>query len=352
MKSDFVNLKTRRENLVKMITLFLIFSVFILLFWILPDLFLASLISILFYHLLYPVIQFLQSKKISQNFSVPIFFVLMGFGFHFLFQRASPFLSDQFQKLKELMPSYIDKTFLILKGLEKDLDWASGFISIEKWQETFNTGLVAASKDLFSKLPELLTSSVSIFILVPFITFFMLKDGHSITKKLFNFVPNSFFETSLNIQQKINLRIGEFIRARFIESLIVGVIVAIGLWILEMPFIFILSVFAALTNLLPYIGPFIGAIPALMIAVTQLENPLNVFLTLTPYVVAQLVDIFIIIPFLFSKIVNLHPLTVLVSFFIGAETFGIVGMIVCIPITSALKVIFTEIYTHMIDFPS
>src|SRR5690606_14323802 len=105
----------------------------------------------------------------------------------------------------------------------------------------------------------------------------------------------------------------------------------------------LLALFAALTNLIPYIGPIIGAVPPVLIAlisddamVTTSLN-LNLFIVISIYLLAQILDVIFIIPLVVAKIVNLHPVTVIVVIIVGAQLMGVLGMIISIPLASAAK---------------
>ena len=100
---------------------------------------------------------------------------------------------------------------------------------------------------------------------------------------------------------------------------------------------------------MPYIGPLIGALPAFAIALVNGYSSLGVFLVALVYVVAQLIDAGILIPMLVAKIVDLHPVTVIIVIIAGAQVLGILGMIISIPVASTLKVTFSTIYRHLID---
>src|SRR5690606_15331034 len=143
---------------------------------------------------------------------------------------------------------------------------------------------------------------------------------------------------------------GDFIRARLIEAFIVGLVVWVGLAILQFPYALFLSLFAAVMNLIPYVGPFIGAVPAFVIAIINQEPSLNVLLMSMVYFIAQLVDIVFVIPLVVARTVNLHPVTVIVVFIIGASLMGVLGMIISVPVASVLKLILYTIYDQLIKF--
>ena len=145
---------------------------------------------------------------------------------------------------------------------------------------------------------------------------------------------------------------GGFIRARLIETVIISVVVSIGLNIIDFPNALILGLVAGVTNLVPYVGPIIGAVPALLIGLVDHMGPSELASIMAVYLIAQLIDIVLIIPFVVAKIVNLHPVTVVLVIILGAHLMGILGMIISIPAFSIMKVIASAVYDNITDFRS
>ena len=163
-------------------------------------------------------------------------------------------------------------------------------------------------------------------------------------------VPNSVFEMVLDLQYQINRQLGQFIRARFLEASIVGLVTFLGLSLISFPFAFLLGGFAALTNLIPYIGPIIGAIPAVIIALVNNYETWDLSFLIGVYLIAQLIDAGILVPILVARIVNLHPVTVVLLIILGGQFMGILGMIISIPLANALKVTALAVYEHITQF--
>ena len=186
--------------------------------------------------------------------------------------------------------------------------------------------------------------------MAPFFAFFLLKDGRNITKKVLALVPNSIFELVLDLHHQINDQMAQFVRARLLEAGIVGLAVWAGLAAFSFPYAFLLASFAALLNLVPYLGPFIGAAPAVIMALINSNMEYGLLIVISVYSFAQLLDIFFIIPLVVAKIVDLHPVTVVVVIIIGAQLLGVLGMLISIPVTSALKVTFTALHNHLTQF--
>ena len=160
-------------------------------------------------------------------------------------------------------------------------------------------------------------------------------------------VPNSIVEKTYYLYHSFNTKFGDYIFAKFIEATIVGVVITAGLLLLGYPFAFLLGIVAAVTNILPYIGPFLGLIPALVVGLVDQNPNTTIGAMILLYVIANVIDLALVFPVLVSKIVNLHPLIVVVSVIIGSQFGGVIGMIVSIPLAAFLKLLFQEFYLEL-----
>jgi len=136
--------------------------------------------------------------------------------------------------------------------------------------------------------------------------------------------------------------------AKFFEASLLGLMISISLGIAGVEFSLILGLIAALTNIIPYVGPILGSLPGIIIVLAK-YGPGNLFyIVLFIYFIANIIDLAIIFPILVSKIVDLHPVVVVLSVILGSQYFGLVGMVISIPCAAAVKliteVLFDEFY--------
>lgn len=301
-------------------------------------------------YLLTPFVKHLEKAGMSRNAAILIPFLTLLTLTTTLIFIAIPLIIEQTRELRLELPKYIEGvTFLIAKW-ESQIKDVVPFVlkynvgeNIARITETSLTGILQSA-------PKYAKAFLTICLLSPIFCYFMLKDGRTISRNILSLFPNNLFEMALSLSHKINLQLGEFIRARLIEAFIVGFVVWVGLTILQFPYALFLAIFATVMNLIPYVGPFIGAVPAFIIAIINQEPSLNVLLMSMVYFIAQLVDIVFIIPLVVARTVNLHPVTVIVVFIIGANVMGVLGMIISVPVASVLKLIFYTIYDQLIKF--
>ncbi len=210
-------------------------------------------------------------------------------------------------------------------------------------QAYINQGLKQFSESFFSIVGSVV-SLVTTLVIIPFAVFFLLKDGRHIKKSLVGLIPNRYFEMSLNIIYKIDLQLGGYLRGQFFDALIVGALSIIALWILNVRYNVLIGMFAGLANLIPYVGPLVGALTAMVVVLLNGGATETILLVAAAFAVIQLMDNVLIQPLVVAKSVNLHPLIVIFAVIIGGQFFGILGMLLAVPATGILKVLFGEVY--------
>lgn len=297
-----------------------------------------------------PLVNFLERKNIDRVFATTALFLIFGVVLGVIGYLTFPLLGERIQALQSDAPKYISGVTRLMQNLETKLKFLqSSGLDIDlggKIQER----LLPATEKFFGALPKYVTKFLTVMLLAPFFAFFMIKDGRNFSRTLLALVPNNLFELTYNIYHQINDQMGQFVRARLLEAVIVGFVTWVGLLMIGFPFAEVLAVFAAVTNLIPYIGPVIGTIPAVILAMVNGATPLEMSLLLLVYFIAQLIDAAFIIPVVVAKIVDLHPVTVIVVIIIGAQLMGVVGMLISIPVASALKVTIGTIFRYLTDY--
>ncbi len=190
---------------------------------------------------------------------------------------------------------------------------------------------------------------LSLVVIVPIVTFFLLADGHLIQKFLLQLIPNSYFEMSVLLVHKVTSALKYFIRGQLIDAAAVGVMTSIGLAIIGLPYFLVIGMIAGLGNLIPYLGPIIGFIPALLVIIMSsgglaLWPVLKIIIV---FVTVQFIEGTFVYPIAVGKSVNLHPLVVIIGVTIGGQLAGVLGMLIAIPIISIVKVTFEVLYCYL-----
>jgi putative permease len=191
----------------------------------------------------------------------------------------------------------------------------------------------------------LVTDSLSIIVSlvsIPFIMFFLLKDGRELKKGFVGLVPNRYFEFSLDLLHKMDRQLGNYMRGQFLDALIFGALTTAALWILNVKYFLFIGIFAGLANLIPFVGPIAGVLPAVIVSVLDNGDVVKAVVIVLVFAGLKLVDDVVVQPLAIGKTVNLHPMVVLVAILVGGHLFGILGMLLAVPCAGFLKVVLQE----------
>lgn len=203
---------------------------------------------------------------------------------------------------------------------------------------------------LFEQVPGLVTSFLVNLILVPFIAYFMIRDGKTLKRHLVELVPNRYFEMSLIMFNRIDEQIGGYLRGRLIECILVGVTQALCMGIanvfVDQRYILLISGVCGITNMIPYLGPVMGTVFGAFLYLGTGLPLTSIYGLIAAAAGAHVIDNIFIAPAVLSHNVDLHPLTVALVLVIGGELLGTLGLLIAIPVASAIKVIAQEFYTN------
>ena len=307
------------------------------------------IIATLIAYILDPIASYFEARGLSRTTATVIIFLLIfliiGLGSWLL-------LPGLFRELITLQNTLsADATNDIITSIEQFLKDNFRFL------ETETLDLSGKLDDLLSFAAEelliFLSSIVSILsavVIVPFIVFFLLRDGRNMKKTFISYVPNRYFEMTLNFLHKIDQQLGGYLRGQFFEAFVVGLLSVIALWILDVKYFTIIGIFAGLANMIPYVGPFAGAIPAIVVTIIHDGNLSMVLYVIMAFVLIQIIDNVVLQPTVLSRSVNLHPLTIVLAILVGGQFFGLLGMLLAVPAAGILKVTASELYKGIRKF--
>ena len=266
-----------------------------------------------------------------------------------LFIWAAPLLYEQVTSFQKELPSLIDKFSAIMVVWQEKLSVYFPILKDLDIPTKINQILQAFGKNFLGELPENASQYFTILFLAPFVGFIFIKNELGVTRGLYPFIPNNVFDMILAVHYKINKQVEAFIRGRVLEAIIVGCLIFLGLFLMNFPYSGLLASFAGLMNLIPYLGPVIGSLPVVLVAIVQDYDVTQIALVIGLFFFVQFIDAVILVPVLLARIVNLHPITVVVIIMAGAQFMGILGMVISIPFVNALKVSAIALYQHVSD---
>lgn len=179
-----------------------------------------------------------------------------------------------------------------------------------------------------------ITNAITTFLTLIFLTLYFLIDFKRLQKIIISITPKEQRERLENLTEELSRINGQYIRGNLIISVICFVFIFTGLIVLKVPFSFSLALFAAITDLLPLVGAFIGAIPAIIIAFT-ISPTVGVFVVAL-FLIYQQIENNVFTPLVYNKALDLSPALSFIAVIIGGALFGIVGAFIALPIAASI----------------
>lgn len=290
-----------------------------------------------------PIVKFLQSKKIPRFAGcIIVYLFLIGIIFMFLYLFLPTFvrqigdfagtIPDILADLKVFGNRFFD-TFAT-DGIDAKAIQTQVYTTIENFALGLTTNL---PNTIINITKSIISSSVS-FVLGLMIGFYMLFDFDKINSTVLSHMPLKWKDNYAELTTRINTSLRNYVQGVFSVMFLVFITQSIGLTLagLEAPLLF--AVFCAVTDIIPYFGPYIGAIPAVLVGFT-ISPSVGIFCIIS-IVIVQLLENNFYQPLIMGHTMQLHPVIIIISLLIFQHFFGIIGMVVATPVVACLKVIF------------
>lgn len=336
---------------------------FILKEWMILD-FIGTILSILsplfigivIAWLLDPGVRYLENKGVNRTLATFAVFIIFLSALVLLVCLLIPALGDQINDMLGTIPGVVQYLSNWLEGLLGKLQNLYDFdVAVVRTQayETINNIFNSITVDLPNTIVNLVKTIVSgglDFIFGLFIAFYLLFDFGNVRKHLLTFLPNKLHADTITLTDRLNNTLKKYVQGTLLIMLILFVFQSVGFTIAGLSAPLVFGLFCAVTNVIPYIGPYIGGIPAIIVGFTI--SPMTGIGCLISVLVCQSLESYFINPLVMSKTMKLHPVTIMLGLLIFGHFFGILGMILATPLISCLKVLvsyFNEKY-EILDF--
>lgn len=333
------------QDVVKLVFLAAAVAAFFGIFALNPALSTPTFLSVVVSMVLSPWVAALERRGLSRSVSIFLIFTAVAAVLSSLGIWAAASFQTEWLSFKEKAPAHFHAAIIKLRSIEDVVKLRYPFLSSVHPTESLlawgqNTGR------WFAENGAALAASILTWILIlPPLTFVLLNDGRAMRQRFFQLVPNRYFESFFLIGNQITTSISDYLRAKLVEAALVGLMTAGGLFLLKAPYAIVLGILAGVTNIIPYAGPVLGAAPALLIVLFDSGSQGLLWPVLLVYLIANAVDTLLIFPLVVASLVKLHPLLLIAVVAIGQQYYGLVGMLISIPIATACKVIVIEVYT-------
>ena len=293
--------------------------------------------------LLNPAVTALQKRNVKRGLASVFVFVMFLLVLFIVIRVMLPMLYSQINDFLEIIPSlflqignFIHESFSKLNAT--GFDFASVEEKIYDAIATFGTSITTSLPSYLINGVSSVVSSVSSVLLGFIVGFYLLIDFDRM-KKVFNAVPKKYKNTTRKIMRDLDATCKDFVQGTLLISLVVFIITSILFRIIGLPSPMLFGLICGITNIIPYIGQWIGGAIAAIVGFTV--SPLVGILTIVIAFISQQIDGMILQPLIMGKTMKLHPVTIMIGLLVFGYFFGIIGMIVATPTIACLKVIFT-----------
>ena len=308
--------------------------------WFFSNLVMYLGIGALLAFLLKPLVDRLQGIGIGRVWAILITVFVMMTVLAAVVSNLVPMLIRQVTDLSDMFsPQQI-------RGLTTTVEtWLNNFVNVEEGavldavarttQTLFNEDRLSAT---VGTIVSLFTDLFYAVLVIPFVTFFFLKDGTRISNSLYRLVPNRYFEITLSVVDKCESILGRYFRGLFLQSVSIAVLASTLLSFAGLRYAIPVGIFTGIANTIPYFGPAMGFVAGTLVGIGQTGDFSLIPAVLVAMSITQLSDNVFFQPLIFSRVARTHPLVILFVVLIGAQLAGLVGMLVAIPFATVVRV--------------
>lgn len=210
--------------------------------------------------------------------------------------------------------------------------------------------LSAAAQGVVGQTISAVTSTVAFIaglVIVPVWLFYVLYDQNRFMRKAVEVIPAQIRADTVNVLRISDRILSQYLRGQLLLCVVVGVFATIGLALLGVPFFAVLGLIAGIFEILPFVGPIIGMVPAVLVAV--IERPILGLWTLLLFIGIQQVENAVLVPRISGKAVELHPALIVLVLIIGSQVAGLAGAILAVPVTAIIRDVFKYLYLRLSD---
>ncbi|HLF40581.1 MAG TPA: AI-2E family transporter, partial [Acidimicrobiia bacterium] len=303
--------------------------------------------------ILNPVINFLQRRRVPRVAGVGLtylgfatFVTLIGLVLFPAVQSQSENLSDKWPEIRDKIEKWVDDRAAALEGTPFEFDRTRLEEAVTSTDDSVRDQINLAA-DIGARIFHVLL----VLILAPIFAFYLLVDLPHLKRTAEGLIPEGARDEVMLVAGRINRAVGGFFRGQLVVALIVGILSSIGLKIIDLPFWLLIGMVAGMFNIVPLVGPYIGGIPALVIALTTRE-PITAAWVVAIMVGVQQIDNHFISPVVMHRVVKLHPVIVMVALLLGGTLAGFFGLLIAVPAAAILKIVIGHLWrVHVLGQP-
>lgn len=310
---------------------------------------LPVIMAAVFYYLFKPIVDFAERKGLKRGMSTIALFVfliaLMIWGLVVLI----PNIQKQILSFMNNVPNYMTIIDKQVQDLLNNPMYDSLRPQVDKMSDTINQKVVEYARDFsanaFAGVTSFLgkiTSVVVSIITMPFILFYLLRDGENLLPYIVKFLPNRWRKRTTIVLEEVDSQISSYIRGQIIVAICVAIMFIIGFNIIGLEYAITLGITAGILNVIPYLGSFLAMVPVFILAIVA--GPIMVVKVIIVFVIEQTIEGRFVSPLVLGSQLKVHPITIIIVLLTSGKLFGVFGVIVGIPVYASLKVIITHFF--------
>lgn len=303
-----------------------------------------------FYYLLNPLVNRLERKmKVNRTLTITgvfiVVIVLLGWGIW----SVIPIINQQLRDLIAAFPNYIDEFNRFVNGLnahpltkqfQGQVNHFSDLAAKELSQRS--SDYIKTTVNSLGNVLGTMTTVVVALITMPFILFYLLRDGRKLPYYVAKFVPSRLQPSFLKVLSEINAQISNYVRGQLTVAFFVAIMFWLGYYFIGLKFALTIGVMAGILNLIPYLGSFLAMVPAILVG--SFMSPWMLVKVLIVFAIEQTIEGRVLSPLILGSNLKIHPVTIIVVLLASGKMFGVMGVIFGIPGYAVLKVLITHLF--------
>ena len=310
---------------------------------------LPVILSGLLFYLLNPLVDLMEKYKINRVLAISIIFVIIAVLLIIGLAVAIPNLQRQVVIFAQNVPSYLEDADRVINDLVTKRLPDDFRPQLEQVLANFSTQATAWASNISSKAVNWVSALISgtsqvivALIIMPFMLFYLLRDGKGLRDYITQFLPNKLREPVGKVLSEVNQQLSNYVRGQITVAVIVAIMFIILFKIIGLRYAVTLGITAGFLNLVPYLGSFLAMIPALVLGL--IAGPVMLLKVIIVFIVEQTIEGRFVSPLILGSQLNIHPITILFVLLTSGSMFGIWGVLLGIPIYASAKVVISAIF--------
>lgn len=310
---------------------------------------LPMLLTGLLYYLLNPIVDWLEKYKISRTAAISVLFVLIGLLLVWGLAVAIPSIQEQVTSFAQNLPSNIQKieshvtTLLENEQFEQFRPTALEMLNkvndqIVSYAQKFSSSAVNWASSLISTASQIIVA----ILIMPFILFYLLRDGQNLNHHVTQYLPTKWRSSVSKVLTDVNSQLSNYVRGQVTVAIIVALMFSVMFSLIGLNYPVTLGVMAGFLNLIPYLGSFLAMIPAVILGL--IAGPVMLIKVLIVFMVEQTIEGRFVTPLIIGSSLSIHPITILFVLLTAGQMYGVLGVLLGIPIYASIKVVVKAIF--------